>query len=217
MSRAAFFDLDRTLLRVNSGPLYVRWRVRQGRMGVTDMARASWWAFLYSFGILDVEGVSRQVMRMLRGVDEATFRAECAEWVAREVLAEVTDAAHREVERRRSEGFVCALLTTSSPYIAEPVAAHVGVEHVLSSRMSVRDGLFTGEVEQPLCYGAGKVEHARRWAREHGVSVGDSVFYTDSISDLPMLEQVKEPRVINPDPLLLREARRRGWTIESWV
>ncbi|HEY8431454.1 MAG TPA: haloacid dehalogenase-like hydrolase, partial [Sandaracinaceae bacterium] len=65
-------------------------------------------------------------------------------------------------------------------------------------------------------YAEGKVERARAWAAEHGVDLSRSVFYTDSVSDRPMLETVGEPRVVNPDPRLSALARRRGWPIERW-
>lgn len=216
MKRAALFDLDRTLVRVNTGPLYVRWRMRQRQMGLYDLLRASYWTVQYTFGVIDADAVSRAAARSLTGIDEETFRRECAAWVEAEVLAYVTAAARAEVERQRAAGSICALLTGTSPYVADPVAAHLRVEHVLSSRLSVRGGRFTGEVEPPLCYGAGKVERARAWAAERGVDLARSVFYTDSVSDLPMLEAVGEPRVINPDPRLAALARRRGWPIERW-
>jgi HAD superfamily hydrolase (TIGR01490 family) len=215
--RAAFFDLDKTLVRVNTGPLYVRWRMRQRQMGLRDLARVSWWSLQYTFGVLDAEAVSRAAVATLEGVDEAQFRAECAEWVRGEVLPHVTARAKAALRRRRDEGYECALLTSTSPYVAEPVAEALDVEHVLCSRVQVRDGRFTGELTPPLCYGPGKVEQARRWAEEHGKDLSRSVFYTDSVTDLPMLEAVGEPRVINPDPRLERVARRRGWAIESWT
>ncbi|HJL19018.1 MAG TPA: HAD family hydrolase [Sandaracinaceae bacterium LLY-WYZ-13_1] len=215
--RAAFFDLDKTLVRVNTGPLYVRWRIRRRQMSLADLARVSWWSLEYTLGVLDADAVSRAAASTLAGVQEATFRAECAEWVLEEVLPQVTDVARAELSRRREEGFVCALLTGTSPYVAEPVAEALGVEHVLCSRVRVREGRFTGELEPPLCYGPGKVARARRWAGTHGADLSRSVFYTDSVTDLPMLEAVGEPRVVNPDPRLERVARRRGWTVERWT
>ncbi len=216
VKRAAFFDLDRTLVRVNTGPLYVRWRMRQRRMGIADLLRVSFWSVQYTLGVIDADAVSRAAAATLAGVDEATFRRECAEWVDQEVLAHITDAARAELARRRDEGFVCALLTGTSPYVADPVAAHLGVEHVLCSRMAVREGRFTGELEPPLCYGGGKLTRASTWAAALDVDLARSVFYTDSVSDLPMLEAVGEPRVINPDPRLFALARRRGWPIHRW-
>lgn len=217
MKRAALFDLDRTLVRVNTGRLYVQWRVRGGQMRVTDLVRVSWWTLQYTLGVIDADAVSRAAAASIAGLDEAVFRRECERWVNDEVLPHVTAAARAELARRVDEGFLCALLTGSSPYVAEPVAAHLGVPHVLCTRMGVREGRFTGALEPPLCYGPGKVSKARAWAEEHGVDLTRSVFYTDSVSDLPMLEAVGEPRVINPDPRLFALARRRGWSIERWM
>ena len=67
-----------------------------------------------------------------------------------------------------------------------------------------------------LCYGPHKVRFAERWAEEHGVDLAHSAFYTDSVSDLPMLQRVGEARVINPDPRLRVLARRHGWRVETW-
>ena len=217
MSGAAFFDLDKTLIPVNSASLYVRWRVRQGRLGMADVARASWWKLQYTFGLLDFERVSRYALRSVAGRDEADYRAECAGWVRDELVGHVSAAARSEVDRQRAAGRVCALLTSTSPYLADPIAEDLGVEHVLATQLTVERGSFTGEIEPPLCYGHGKVERARAWAAIHDVSLAESSFFTDSVSDLPMLEAVGEPRVINPDPRLSRVARQRGWPVARWV
>jgi HAD superfamily hydrolase (TIGR01490 family) len=216
LKRAAFFDLDRTLVRVNTGPLYVRWRMRQRRMGFSDLLRVSFWSVQYTLGVIDADAVSRAAAATLAGIDEASYRRECADWVEADVLKHITTAAREELARRRDEGFLCALLTGTSPYVADPVAAHLGVEHVLCSRMAVREGRFTGGLEPPLCYGEGKLIRASAWANRAGVDLARSVFYTDSVSDVPMLEAVGEPRVINPDPRLFALARRRGWPVARW-
>jgi putative phosphoserine phosphatase/1-acylglycerol-3-phosphate O-acyltransferase len=106
-----------------------------------------------------------------------------------------------------------AILSSTTNYLADPLAADLGIEHLLVSRMVVRDGVLTGEVQRPLCYGAGKIHWARLFAAEHGVDLAESYFYTDSVTDVPMLELVGHPQVVNPDPLLRRLARRRGWNI----
>lgn len=214
--RAAFFDLDKTLVRANTGTMYVRWRVREREMGMRELVTASWWSLQYMLGVLDAERMVHAALTTLVGKEEAAFRDDCARWVKGEVLSHITDAAKRELAARRDEGYVCALLTSTSPYVADPVADHLGVEHVLCSRLEVVDGRFTGALDSPLCFGHGKVGVARTWAEEHGIDVSRSVFYTDSVTDLPMLEKVGEARVINPDPRLERVARKRGWAIDSW-
>jgi HAD superfamily hydrolase (TIGR01490 family) len=214
--RAAFFDMDKTLVRVNTGRLYVRWRFVRGESGVRDVARATWWSFQYLMGVVDATAVSSFAARTLTGRDEESFAAECREWYGAMVRPYVSDAARREVERRRAAGDLLAILSGSSPYAAGPLAAELGIEHVLASRFAVVEGRFTGEVEPPLCFGDGKVIRATAWAHEHDVDLAASAFYTDSISDLPMLERVGEPRVVNPDPRLSRVARARRWPIEHW-
>ena len=110
-----------------------------------------------------------------------------------------------------------AILSSSPPYVTEPLAAMLGIEHVMCTRFEVHaDGNFAGRHVAPACYGRGKVHWAERFAAEHGVDLDGSWFYTDSYSDLPMLERVGVRKVINPDTRLLRHARRAGWDIQNW-
>ena len=90
------------------------------------------------------------------------------------------------------------------------------MDHILCSEVEERDGTLTGLLLPPPCYGPGKVVHAERLAAEQGIDLDRSYFYSDSYTDLPMLERVGEPRVINPDPRLSRAAKQRGWSVERW-
>jgi phosphoserine phosphatase len=91
-----------------------------------------------------------------------------------------------------------------------------GLDDVLFQGYEVRDGRLTGAPLLPICYGPGKVEVAQAWARRIGVDVAESTFYTDSFTDLPMLERVRHPFAVHPDPRLRRAARARGWPILDW-
>lgn len=214
--RAALFDMDKTLVRANTGVLYARWRVRKNQMRTRELARVFSWSLQYTLGIVDAESVSRFAARTLTGVEEAGFAEDCRGWFKDDVLPLVAARARAEVEARRREGLVLAILSGSSPYAAEPLAEELGIPHVLCTRLEIREGHFTGDVVSPLAFGRGKVALAEAWARTHGVDLDGSVFYTDSISDLPMLERVGEARVVNPDPRLRWTARRRGWPVERW-
>lgn len=214
--RAAFFDMDKTLVRVNTGQLYMQWRYARGESGIADVARVTWWSLQYTLGLVDAGAVSRYAARTLAGRDERAFAEECRGWYASMVRQHLTELARAEVRRRRDDGLVPVVLTGSSPYAAGPLADELGIEHVICSRLAVREGRFTGDVEAPLCFGEGKLARAMEWATAHHVDLAASAFYTDSLSDLPMLEKVGEPRVINPDPRLRVLARERGWPIEIW-
>ena len=214
--RAAFFDMDKTLVAANTGVLYARWRFRRGESGFKDVLRVLWWSAQYTAGLVDAGAVSRYAASTLGGRDEAAFREECRLWFKEMVLPIVAEKARIEVERRRREGYLLAILTGSSPYAAGPLGAELGIEHWISSTLEVAGGTFTGRVEAPLCFGEGKVSRARMFAARHDISLERSTFYSDSISDLPMLLAVGEPIVVNPDPRLRVAARRKGWPIERW-
>jgi len=215
MQPADLFDMDRTLLRVNSAQKWAQFQRRRGKARRGDLARTSWLLLQYTFGVLDMESLARRAAATQVGISEQEFRDLVQGWVRDEVLQHVSDGARRVVAEAKSRGRPCAILTTSTKYVAEPVAAELGIEHVLASRVEVVEGRFTGRLLS-LCYGAHKIGVAEQWARAQGVDLARSSFYSDSISDLPMLERVGQPYVVNPDPRLRWVARRRGWPVLEW-
>jgi phosphoserine phosphatase len=109
-----------------------------------------------------------------------------------------------------------AIVTGTTPYAAGPVARELGIDHIVCTRLEVTAGLFTGKVHKPLAYGDGKVVLTEQLAAQLGFAIADAAFYTDSITDLPLLERVRQPVAVNPDPRLRRIAAKRGWPIEIW-
>jgi HAD superfamily hydrolase (TIGR01490 family) len=168
-------------------------------------------------GTVDAPQVAALAAKQLAGMPELVMAARCDDWFRRFVEPHVCDLGRRAVERHRERGEVLAIVTGASPYAARPLARRLGIPHVVASELEVdAAGRFTGRFEEPLCYGAGKIVRARRLAEELGFALEDSTFYSDSYTDLPLLEHVREPVVVNPDLRLARVARRRGWRIETW-
>jgi HAD superfamily hydrolase (TIGR01490 family) len=213
---AAFFDMDRTLIRVNSGDLWIRWLRERGEISRYEMLRALAWIFQYKLALLDMEAVATKVIASMRGQSEGELVGKAREFFDTLIATEVAPKALAAIERHRGEGHVVAILSSSTPYVVEPLAARLGIEHAICTRINVADGLFDGTHKKPACYGAGKVHWAEAFAREHEVDLGQSFFYTDSYSDLPMLERVGMARVVNPDTRLKRHAKRVGWTVDEW-
>jgi HAD superfamily hydrolase (TIGR01490 family) len=213
---AAFFDLDGTLLGVNSGWLWMRRERRHGRLSAVQMSQAVFYMTLYRFGLVPMEGAMRRALKTVEGMTEHAVRACTREWFLAEVTPHVAAGARPAIEEHRRQGHRLVLLTSSSPYESEVACEHFGLDAFLSTRYEVRGGRFTGGVELPICYGQGKVVLAERYAEQHDVDLAASYFYTDSITDLPMLLRVGRPRVVMPDPRLRREARRRGWEVQDW-
>lgn len=216
MSAIAFFDLDRTLIGINSATRWIRREVRLGYLGWRQAARGAGYIALYQAGFSRMDNVLRDAVRTLDGDLEADLLQRSRDFWEEEVVGHIRPGARRAVEAHRSAGDRLALLTTSSCYLGDAAAEALGLEAVLSNRFEVVDGRFTGQPIEPLCFGDGKRVLAERLAAEHGVSLDDCSFYTDSYSDLPALEAVGRPVVVHPDPRLLRVARKRGWPIEDW-
>jgi HAD superfamily hydrolase (TIGR01490 family) len=110
-----------------------------------------------------------------------------------------------------------AIVTGATRYAARPLARRLGIDHVIASELEIdAEGCLTGRAIDPLCYGAGKIARTERLAADLGFDLRDATFYSDSFTDLPLLEHVREPIVVNPDPRLGRIAKRRGWRVERW-
>lgn len=211
------FDMDRTLLEVETASLYVRYQRQIGEATTLDLLRTLGWVAQYTFGTLDMTKVAEKALRTLEGVPEVVLAARCDDWFRRSVEQHLTDGGRLAVRDHQRRGDVCAIVTGASAYASRPLARLLGVPHVVSTVFEVdAEQRFTGRPVFPLCLGEGKLERAERLAHELSLPLCDATFYTDSISDLPLLERVAEPVAVNPDPRLARLARARGWRVERW-
>lgn len=179
-----------------------------------DLVLAAWYLGLYRLGVLEPSQALVRSADVLRGKPETWLVEHCARWYERDVRRDLRAGARAYVEQHRRAGHQVVLLSSSTCYLGNPLGDELGIEHRLVNRLELDEhGRFTGAFAKPLCYGDGKSWHAKRFAEEHGVDLAASFFYTDSVTDLPMLELVGHPRVVAPDPRLAREARRRGWPV----
>jgi HAD superfamily hydrolase (TIGR01490 family) len=213
---AALFDMDRTLLRVDSARLYTQYRRDRGEATLMDALRVGVWAAQYTLGVIDAPKVARKALQSFRGRRESWLVESCADLFQKYVLPQIQEAGRKAVRQHREAGKYVAIVTGATRYVAEPVAAELGIEHVICSELELDGGCFTGGIVEPLCYGLGKVARVAKVAEREGFRLEEAWFYSDSITDLPLLEAVKAPIVVNPDHRLRRVAKQRGWPIEAW-
>jgi len=216
---AAFFDLDKTIIAGSStlafsGPLRDR-----GLIGRRALLRSG-----YAQLLLMVAGADANFMERMRD----RISALCAGWEVAEVrtvieqaLGEIlqpmiyAEAAALIAEHHR-EGHQVIVVSASGEEMVQPIAAALGAEHCAATRMAVAHGRYTGEIDF-YCYGEGKAVAARELAQRHGYRLDECYAYSDSITDLPLLELVGHPHAVNPDRALRRAARAQGWPVLNFV
>ncbi len=212
----ALFDLDRTLIDCNSGRLWMVAEWRAGRIGVRDVAWASWWLGRYALGNDEgLDQVFATAVRTLEGSTEAELADRVGRWFETEVQHRLRPGARAALDGHRQAGHKLVLATSSTQYVARCAIDAYALHDGVSTRLDVADGVFTGGIAE-LAVGDEKLHAVRRWADAAGVELARCAFYTDSMSDLALLDAVGEPVVVHPDRKLAQEAARRGWRIEKW-
>lgn len=215
--KAALFDMDRTLVKKDTATLFARYRRDTGRAPWHETLRVAWWMLQYTLGVIDAPRTAELALRVFHGESDAGLRELCEPWFAEYVLPLVTRGGREAVRRHREQGDLVALVTGTTAYAAQPLARELEIEHVVCTELEIdASGRLTGQLVRPICFGMGKVERVGRLAHRCGFRLEEATLYTDSVTDLPLLERVGVPVAVNPDARLRRLASRRGWRVEAW-
>ncbi len=215
--RIAFFDLDQTLIAANSARMWIRREVALGQITKGQALRAGAWLLQYELGFASVEEAVGRAIAALAGTRSADIRERTHSFYERQVRPLFRPGAMAELAARRACDDRLVLLTSSSNYMGELVQQELSLDGMLCNRLEVdAAGFHTGRTVGPICFGPGKLQHARAEADAHGVKLEDCSFFTDSFADLPVLEHVGRAVAVNPDPRLSRIAKKRGWEVVDW-
>ncbi len=210
----AFFDMDNTLLSAASGRLYLKWLRQTKQLPLHRWAYISGQVALYVGGLVDFPRLMSRLMVYAGGSDEAEAWRMSAAWFESMLRHYVTDAGRQRIAWHRDQGHHVAIVSASTPYAVRPVAEALGLENAfIATELEVLEGRFTGRVFEPACYGPGKVTRTLEYAAQRGIALEQSYFYSDSASDLPLLEAVGHPVAVNPHRKLARIATQRGWPV----
>ena len=215
MTRAAFFDLDGTLLSVNSGKLWFQRERAAGRLSRGVAIEAGIWLGLYGLGLMRARTALGRAAASLAGQPEELIALRTRDFFEEDLKELFFPGARAAVEAHREAGDRLVLLTSSSTYLGDCVKSYLNLDDVLAMRFEVNGGEFTGGIHT-LCYGSAKVDVAEAYAAREGIDLERSWFYSDSITDRPMLERVGRAMVVAPDIRLARRAKKMGWPILDW-
>ncbi|MGZ8273585.1 MAG: HAD family hydrolase [Burkholderiaceae bacterium] len=210
----ALFDLDLTLLPIDCADTWSHHIVRRGGLDAKTYGdRVREFARSYEAGTFDVDAYACFQMELLASFPRASLDAWHAEFMEIHVRPHVRHEARALVDRHRRLGHELALVTGTNAYVVTPIAREFDIEHVLAIEPEVKDETFTGRWVGTTTHQAGKVRKVEEWLDRQGLTWDSvhTVFYSDSIHDLPLLERVNEPIVTNGDARLNVIARQRGW------
>ena len=213
----AFYDLDRTLIEANSALLYTSYERQNARISWQQYVTAAFWMGLYHLNLLDIERAYGKAVQVYTGLKESELKRRVKVFFEGQIEGRLLPGARRSLKEHRDKGHLLVLLTNGSSYQASMAMAAWQMDHWIANKFPIDEkGCLLGTFEKPLCFGAGKVKRARDFADLRGASLADCYFYSDSYSDLPMLEAVGHPRVVNPDPKLRRYGKKKAWQVCQW-
>ena len=209
----AFFDLDRTLIRDFSAKEFMQGRLLSGKVTAREILSQFAGVIVYAIGQKNFAGLAALSAQGIKGVKEQEF-IELGEEVYLKHLADsIYPESRALVAAHLAKGHTVAIISAATPYQVNPIARDLGIEHVMCTRMEVKNGKFTGSVVEPACWGDGKAYAAKELAKEYNLDLSKSYFYTDSAEDMPLLEIVGNPIAMNPDMKLSATAFQNNWPV----
>ncbi|MQA83088.1 MAG: HAD-IB family hydrolase [Streptosporangiales bacterium] len=214
-SIAAFFDLDKTIIARSSALAFGRPFYHGGLIGRRDVLRSAYAQLVFRLGGADHEHMERMrayVSELCRGWPVQQVRRIIEETLAELIDPYIYEEAAALIEGHRGYGHDVVIVSSSGAEIVRPIGELLGADRVIATRMAIEDGRYTGDIEF-YAYAKTKAEAIVRLAEEQGYDLAAGYAYSDSITDLPMLEAVGHPHAVNPDRPLRRLAFARGWPI----
>jgi HAD superfamily hydrolase (TIGR01490 family) len=212
----AIFDLDNTLLGGDSDYLWGRFLVEQGHVDGAYYERENQRYYEeYKAGTLDIYEFLRFSLRPLAEHDMATLQQWRRQFMAEKITPIMLPEAAALLQKHREAGDFLLIITATNSFVTAPIAAALGVDHLLATEPERVNGRYTGEVAGTPCFQQGKVTRLNAWLAETGHNLAGSWFYSDSHNDLPLLEMVSHPVAVDADETLSAHATARGWPLIS--
>ena len=219
MKEAAFFDLDKTVIAKSSTLAFGRPLYKAGMLGRRLLLRVAIGQLMYTLLGADHDAMekARQAMLNLTKGWQKDEVEDLVEEALDDVIAPLVYAeALFLIDEHARDGRRVIIISASPEEIVRPLAHYIGVDEVIATKSKVDEfGCFTGELER-YAYGEGKAEAVRELADEEGISLADSYAYSDSATDIPLMEAVGYPVAVNPDKELRKLAEEKGWPIREF-
>ena len=212
----ALFDLDNTLLAGDSDYLWGQFLVDNGIVDASEYEEKNRQFFEdYEQGRLDIDRYLRFALAPLSRFEPRQLEQWRQRFLEEKIRPIVAPGAEELLRRHREAGDQLMIISATNAFVTRPIAELLGVPHLLATEPAVENGRYTGDYIGTPTFREGKVKALQEWLSEHGLTLEDSHFYSDSHNDLPLLEQVEHPVAVDPDPVLRERAEAAGWPVIS--
>lgn len=217
-SSIALFDLDHTLLPLDSDYQWADFLARSGRAGdpLEAVRRNEDLMERYNQGLLTAEESAEFMLGLLTRGTQEELLAWQDEFMQAIILPSITPAARELLAQHQDQGHLVAIVTATNEFVTRPIAAALGVQHLIATTPEMLEGRYTGKIAGVPSFQAGKIIRVNQWLQGMGKTLSDferSWFYSDSPNDLPLMEVVSHPVATNPSDRLRSVAVERGWAI----
>ena len=215
----ALFDLDNTLLAIDSDHAWGRFLVARGIVDSAEFDRRNDYFYeRYKAGTLDIGEYLLFALGPLAGRPRAELDAWHADFMASVIRPAIGPKARALVERHLAAGDLVCCVTATNAFVTAPIAREFAIPHLIACDLEEHDGVFTGRPRGIPSFQDGKIRRVEGWLSTMGRRIADfpeSRFYSDSRNDLPLLERVSHPVAVDPDDVLREVAAARGWPVIS--
>jgi HAD superfamily hydrolase (TIGR01490 family) len=212
----AFFDLDDTLIKANSGKLLVRGAYEKGMMSLPDLIKALWLSFLYKFRLMDSEKIIAGMFKWLDGMSEKSLIDLSSEVFENHLLNAINEKAWGEIRMHKDKNAAVVILSSALSPVCQAVASHFEMDDYICTHIETDGGKCTGRPDGKICFGNEKVFRLKEYCEKNKSKVEDAWYYGDSFTDFPVLQIVGNPVCVNPDKELQKAAIKNSWKIYLW-
>lgn len=218
VNRLTLFDLDHTLLPLDSDYQWADFLARSGRAGdpAEALRRNDELMDRYNAGNLTAEETYDFMLGLLTRADMDELQQWHAAYMDAVVVPAISPVALDLVNKHRNQGDLCAIVTATNEFVTTPIAKAFQIDHLVATIPEIVNNRYTGKVQGIPSYQEGKITRVHEWLAEQDLQFDDFAetwFYSDSINDLPLMEVVSHPIATNPSPALRAIAQERGWPI----
>jgi len=214
MSELVIFDLDGTIIKGQSQHIFLKYLFEKRVVGLFFYIKITFWFIFYKLGLVgDPKGVMEYVFSFLKGMNagdmDEIIDSFLSERIKEFIFPEIIDIINKH--KAESRGLV--IVSNSPDIFVKKIAGLLGIENYIATRLEIVGDKFAGKILGDIVYGKNKVNFAKEFSVKNNFDLSNSYAYADHISDLDLLLMVSKPCAVNPDKLLLKEAKKRNWPV----